>query len=86
MKPVKTYSPVVFGGAVGLGLLAFVGLLLVAWTSDTAEVGLSVMSKLTLSLSAIVLGGGLVGWGVHYRARATEEAELRAMVQRNLRP
>lgn len=85
MKSLNTYSPVVFGLAAGLGVVIFVGLMLVAWTSDTAEVGLDTMFKLELTAAALFLGGGLIGWALRYRARAQEEAELAAMVRRNLR-
>ncbi|MBV1857609.1 MAG: hypothetical protein KUG77_04295 [Nannocystaceae bacterium] len=85
MRPVRTYSPVVFAVSVGLGGLFFIALMMVAWTSDTAEVGLDTMFKLEISLAALILGGGLAGWGFRYRARAIEEAEEREMVRRNLR-
>lgn len=84
MQPVKTYSPIVFAISVGLGVVAFIGLMAVAWTSDTAEVGLDTMFKLELTLAALVLGGGLVGWGFRYRAKAIQEAEEREMVRRSL--
>lgn len=85
MRPVKTYSPIVFAASVGLGGLLFVGLMIVAWTSDTAEVGLATRLKLMISLAAFVLGGGLAGWGFRYRAEAIQEAKEREMVRRNLR-
>lgn len=85
MRPIKTYSPVVFAASTGLGAVAFIGLMMVAWTSDTAEVGLAMSAKLQISLAALVLGGGLAGWGFRYRANAIQEADEREMVRRSLR-
>lgn len=85
MRPVRTYSPVAFAASVGLGGLLFIGLMMMAWTSDTPEVGLSTTLKLEISVAALVLGGGLVGWGFRYRAASIEEAQEREMVRRNLR-
>ena len=85
MEPVRTYSPIVFSVAIGLGVALFVGLMAVAWTSDTAEVEFDTVFKLELSLAALVLGGGLSGWAFRYRSRAIEEAEERELVRRSLR-
>lgn len=84
MEPLRTYSPLVFGLSIGLGAVLFAILMAIAWTSDTAEVGLDTTFKLELSAAAVLLGGGLVGWGLRYRARAIVEAEEREMVRRSL--
>lgn len=85
MQPVKMYSPTVFRGAVGLGALVLVGLLALAWLSGSPEVGLSLSLKLRLSAAALFLGGGLIGWGLRYRAQAEAEERLREVVRQNMR-
>ena len=85
MQPVKMYYPTVFRGAVGLGVLVLIGLLSVAWLSGSPEVGLSLSLKLRLSAAALILGGGLIGWGMRYRSQAEAEERLREVVRQNMR-
>lgn len=58
--------------------------MIVAWASDSAEVGLATEFKLKLSAVAFVLGGGLAAWGFRYRSNAIAEAQAREMVRRSL--
>lgn len=85
MQPVKMYSPTVFRVAIGLGAMVLLGLLAVAWLSGSPEVGLSLSLKLRLSAAAVLLGGGLIGWGMRYRAQAEAEERLREVVRQNMR-
>ena len=68
MKQVSLYSTTVYRGALGLGAVLLCGLLLIAWTSDTGEVGLDWKFKLQLTAAALILGGGLIGWAIRVQA------------------
>jgi hypothetical protein len=80
----RFYSPLVFNILRAAGALLFFGLLWIAWTSDTQEVGLDWTFKLELTLAAFVLGGGLFGYALKYRSGAEEEALLAQMVMADL--
>jgi hypothetical protein len=84
MQPIKTFSPVAYWTMYAGGIAVFVGLLLVAWTSDTAEVGFGMQMKLQLSAAAVLLGGGLWFYARKYKRDAEIEARTRESVRRNL--
>jgi hypothetical protein len=61
-----------------------VGLTLIAWTSDTSEVGIAWRSKLMLTAAALVLGGGLLSYARRYKRNAEAEATMAETVRRHL--
>jgi len=67
-----------------VGAVLFVGLIAIALTTDTAEVGLDWKFKLQLVAAAFVLGGGLIAYARKIKRNAETEQRLAETVRRNL--
>ena len=83
MKPID-YSPTLNRVLSWAGIGLFIVLLIIAWTSDTDEVGLGMRFKLQLTTAAFVLGGGLWAFARRSRLRAETEAREAEVVRRSL--